>query len=164
MQINKENFFNQLKKQFPASKIYWKKNQDNFHFNFMELSSLTIQAHKERNKYFLNKTYSFAEASIHSKDKEIYNAVGTSFFENIIKNSIVRKDIAKYISRKTLYKVLNLWRWSLGKKSTISSLLKNFGFTSEEIKKIDKEPIWINNRIYPFNSKILKKLKKVKKH
>lgn len=154
MQINKKNFYEKLKKQIPEFKGLWEKNLYTLHF--MDLSELTIQAHKKNNKNLLKRIYSFTESCINSKDTDIYNAVGVSFFEIIIKNPIVRKEIGNYISRKTLYKVLNLWRWILEKKLVINSLLKSFGFTNEEIKEIHKEPVWINNKIYPFKSKIIK--------
>lgn len=123
----------------------------------MDLSNLTIQAHRKNNKNLLKRIYSFVESCINSKDYDIYNAVAVSFFETIIKTPIVRKEIYRYISRKTIFKVLGLWRYVLKKKSIINELLMSLGFSDEEIKKIHKEPIWINNRIHPFNPKILKK-------
>lgn len=155
MQINKKNFHKQLERQIPEFKTSEKKNLYTLHF--MELSNLTIDAHRKNNRNLLKRIYQFVESCINSKDYDIYNAVGVSFFETIIIDTIVRKEIPDYINRKTLYKVLNLWRWVLGKKVVISSLLKSFGFTSREVRKILNEPLWVNNRIHPFDPKILKK-------
>lgn len=69
---------------------------------FMELLPLTREAHKVNNTDKLKKIYDFAEWCHKQKDKNIWNAVGVSFYEHLADYNETFNEFT-YLIKKEIY-------------------------------------------------------------
>ncbi|MFN8259267.1 MAG: hypothetical protein U0W24_26500 [Bacteroidales bacterium] len=66
---------------------------------FMELLPITRKAHKEKDYNRLKKIYDFAEWCHKQKDKNLWNAVGVTFYEHLADTDETYLQITKWIKK-----------------------------------------------------------------
>lgn len=75
---------------------------------FMELLPLTREAHKVNNTDKLKKIYDFAEWCHKQKDKNIWNAVGVSFYEHLADYNETFNEFTYWIKKEIYIDIRNL--------------------------------------------------------
>lgn len=91
----------ELKKDFEAPDL-------DLYTVFMELLPITRQAHIDKDLYRLKRIYDFAEWCHHQKDKNIWNAVGVTFYEHLVDTEETYSQITTWIKKEIYFDIRGL--------------------------------------------------------
>ena len=77
---------------------------------FFDLLPFTLDAHKRHNDDALARAYGFAEWCLHQRDKELWNAAGTCFYEDLFNDPGLRGSVILWLSSYVIENCADLWR------------------------------------------------------
>lgn len=89
---------------------------------FFDLLPMAREAHRRRDEEVLRKVYGFAEWCMDQRAKDLWNAAGVAFYEHLLDEGGIRKDVLRWIPVRIREEVRGLWEWRLGAKEVAQIL------------------------------------------
>jgi hypothetical protein len=99
---------------FPDLRSDFTRSDASIYSIFRELVPRCVKAHERNDTAELEKIYSFAEWCANQPAKDLWNAVGVSFFEGLADSEKALRDLPRWVSRSVFEDIAGLLEYRLG--------------------------------------------------